>query len=213
MKKFICTLAAAVALFGVYADGDTYQNHLYATGAGCDIVTVETGKPLTNATAFAVKPGHVLCPISFEVMGATKTGTTTETVFVPTNYLITATFAETNYVRTVTNGVIVSTPVEHITTVTNTVLTLNGIDTSVWTAFATNGYERTDTVLSSIPATGNVTVKNGASAYSALTLTNGTCAATGVWDFGNLVYPGGLSLSATDAEKVVLRVKYVFFEK
>lgn len=240
MTKRLIALAALAAALCAHAAGE-----LVATGA--DVRTWRLGAVGAGApTNMGVGVSRTICPWRLYVTNAVRRVRTTSSVFTPTNYVVTATFAATNaapvfadFVRGVTNAVRVrawgapdgvafstnalvctvagtrQTVTNYVATavVTNTVGSLEGI-ADYWTAVATNGMTSTATAYAEAAAGGTVTVKNSYGDSWTVSLSGGAGAdADGTPDLSKLVFAGDLFVTATEAERLDLRIVYLTFAK
>ena len=108
--------------------------------------------------------------------------------------------------QTVTNFVATAT-------VTNCVGSLEGL-ADYWTCIATNGTTATVTNYTTAAAGGSVTVKNSYGDSWTVSLSGGAGAnASGTPDLTKLVFAGDLYVTATEAEKLDLRIVFLTFAR
>jgi len=233
--KRIFLLFAALAMAAVcHADGQ-----LVATGVGARtwgvgaLNGIKVNAPLSVPRAFS--------PWRIHVTNAVKRTLATSTVIEPTNYVVTATLAYTNdypVFTELTNRVAryvmardwqtnvtwsvwtnfeqqagfdyVRTNYVGTATITNTVTGIAGLD-PIWTAIATNGISHVVTNYSATAAGGTVTLANSFGEEWKLTLSGGSASTNCAWDVSRIVMPGGLRVTATDAEKLDLSIHYLTF--
>ena len=122
-------------------------------------------------------------------------------------------FSTNTYVRVETNSNLSVTNYVLSAVVTNAVGSLEGI-ADYWTCIATNGITSTVTNFTAAAAGGTVTVKNSYGDSWSISLSGGAGAnANGSPDLTKLVFAGDLFVTATDAEKLDLRIVYLTFAK
>ena len=122
-------------------------------------------------------------------------------------------FATNTLVRTVAGTRQTVTNYVATAVVTNSVGALDGI-ADYWTCIATNGITSTVTNYTTAAAGGTVTLKNSFGDSWTVSLSSGSGAnASGSPDLSKLVFAGDLSVTATDAEKLDLRIVYLTFTK
>jgi len=179
----------------------------------------------TNAVKRAQTTSSVFTPTNY-VVTATFTATNDVPAFADFERSVTNKF----YVRdwSATNGVVFSTNTyvrvetnrnysitNYVVSavVTNSVGALDGI-ADYWTCIATNGITSTVTNYTTAAAGGTVTVKNSFGDSWQISLSGGAGAnASGSPDLTKLVFAGDLFITATDAEKLDLRIVYLTFAK
>lgn len=204
MKKMLTLLAAVGLAFGAFASGE-----LVATGAGMTTITVGKvgGGVISNADVRIDRNACV--PWKIEVLEATKAGeptTTTETIY--TNYVCSITTTNTvvrpNYVDGKVQGV---TNIVTVSTVTNN---FPKMPSAPWVEVSKSGYEKTITVPQSAVAGGTVKLScTEGYDWGALTLTEGKTSNTNVLDMSKVGFVGTLKLTATEAERVKVKITYL----
>ena len=180
---------------------------------------------VTNAVKRAQTTSSVFTPTNY-IVTATFTATNDAPAFADFERSVT----NKVYVRdwSVTNGVAFSTNTlvrtvagtrqtvtNYVATavVTNAVGSIDGI-ADCWTAIATNGITSTVTNYTTAAAGGTVTVKTSYGDSWTVSLSGGAGAnASGSPDLTKLVFAGDLFITATDAEKLDLRIVYLTFAK
>ena len=122
-------------------------------------------------------------------------------------------FSTNTYVRVETNRNLSVTNYVLSAVVTNSVGSLDGI-ADYWTCIATNGITSTVTNYTTAAAGGTVTVKNSYGNSWQISLSGGAGAnANGSPDLTKLVFAGDLFITATEAEKLDLRIVFLTFAK
>lgn len=102
------------------------------------------------------------------------------------------------------------TGVVETATATNTFTSLKGVDLSKWEIVTTNGYTRTVSAGSQVAAGGTLAVTDGdGTSWGTLTISGGASSSTNVFDAAKIAFGGSLRLTATDAERLKLKVYYV----
>ena len=240
MKKhlFLSAFAAFAAAVSAHASGE-----LVATGA--DVRTWRLGAADGVALSDqSVGVSRTICPWRLYVTNAVKRAQSTQSVFTPTNYVVTATFVSTNAAPDVTNFTAAVTNVALLrdwsstnvvfstnrlartskirlqsvsdfvvtATSTNVVGSLDGLSPA-WACIATNGVTSVVTNYTTAAAAGTVTLKNSFGDTWSVSLSGGAGSTTNALDLSKLVFPGDLSLTATEAEKLDLRIVYMTFAK
>ena len=237
MKKVIAFAALAAALcahaagelVATGADVRTWTlgsagGVAYSGGASVSRTICPWKVYVTNAVKRAQTTSNVLTPTNYTVR-ATFTATNSAPVFADfaravTNKVYVRDWASTNVVfstntytrteagtrQTLTNYVATST-------VTCGVGSLDGIG-APWACIATNGITSTVTNYTTAAAGGTVTLKNSFGDSWTVSLSGGSGAnASGSPDLSKLVFAGDLSVTATEAEKLDLRIVYLTFTK
>lgn len=236
-KMLVLTLAAIWLALGALASGE-----LVATGA--DVRTWRMGEVgggvLTNVS---VGIQRTVCPWKLYVTNAVKRAQSTDSVFTPTNYIVTATVTVTNsvptwadFTNTVTNVTFMTdaastnlayATITNVYTVSGTSLALTN---RITTATATNAVLSLDGLSApwEIVATNGITsvVTNftETAAGGTVTLKNslgdswtlnlsGGAASSNALDITKLVFAGDLKLTTTQAERLDFRMVYLTFQK
>ena len=180
---------------------------------------------VTNAVKRAQTTSSVFTPTNY-VVTATFTATNdvpafadfersvTNTVFVrdwnATNGVV---FSTNIYVRVETNRNIYATNYVATAVVTNCVGSLDGL-AAYWSCIATNGITSTVTNYIEAAAGGSVTVKNSYGDSWTVNLSGGAGAnASGTPDLTKLVFAGDLLITATEAERLDLRIVFLTFAR
>lgn len=178
---------------------------------------------VTNAVKRAQTTSSVFTPTNY-VVTATFTATNAAPVFADfeqtvTNKVYVRDWASTNGVVFSTNALVRTvagtrqTVTNYVATavVTNSVGSLEGI-ADYWTCVATNGITSTVTNYTTAAAGGTVTVKDSYGNSWQVSLSGGAGAnANGSPDLTKLVFAGDLYVTATEAEKLDLRIVYLTF--
>lgn len=231
----------AVAAFGI-ALGASAAGELVATGA--DVRTWRLGNSGGGALSnCAVGVQRTICPWKLYVTNAVKRTQSTESVFTPTSYVVTASVTTTNavpvwadFTNAVTNVTFytdgASTNLAYSTvtnvrlyagsrlavtnrittaTVTNTVYGISGL-ADPWVCIATNGFSTVVTNYGTTAAGGSVTLKNSFGDTWTLNLSGGAASSNSL-DITKLMFPGDVRLSATQAERLDLRIVFLTFQK
>lgn len=240
MKKLMTAAAAALSLvLAASASGelvatgaDVRSWHLGEAG-GIALTNQSVGVSrticpwklyVTNAVKRAEATADVFTPTNY-VVTATFTATNDAPAFADfersvTNKVYVRDWTSTNvvyatntYVRTVSGSRQSLTNFVVSATVTNTVGSLEGI-ADYWTCIATNGVTSTVTNYTTTAAGGTVTVKNSYGDTWTVSLSGGAGAdASGSPDLTKLVFAGDLFVTASEAEKLDLRIVYLTFSK
>lgn len=179
---------------------------------------------VTNAVKRAQTTSTVFTPTNY-VVAATFSATNDAPAFADfersvTNRVYARDWASTNvvyatntYVRTVSGSRQSLTNYVVTATVTNTVGSLDGIS-APWECIATNGVTTTVTNYTAAAAGGTVTLKNSYGDTWTVSLSGGSGSnANGSPDLTKLVFPGDLAITASEAEKLDLRIVYLTFAK
>ena len=237
MKRLIA-IAALLAATCAQAAGE-----LVATGADVRTWTLgEAGGVALSGQSVGVP--RTLCPYRVYVTNAVKRTQSTQSVFTPTNYIVTATVTATNavpkwsdFTKNVTNLVFItdaastnlatsavtnvhsvagvkygSTNVITSVTLTNAVTSIGGI-AAPWECIATNGVTSTVTNYTTTAAGGTVTLSNSYGDTWSVSLSGGAGSTTNTPNLSKLVFPGDLRLTATQAERLDLKIVYLTFIK
>lgn len=229
MKARLLFLAIAFCGLSAFAVDPSFT---YDSVGFRDIAVTGGGGVISNV-AVVVDTSAAVIPWKVEIASAKKTATSTTTEFVPTNYVGVMTSSVTNwYTVADTNKTVVSTnavtgivSTNRVTTLslTNTVSTatvtnrfssITGLNLSDWAIVSTNGYDKTVSVGTPQNAAGTLTLSDGnGTSWSALTISNGATAESNIFDASKISFGGTLRLTATQAESLRLRIKYVKLKK
>ncbi len=180
---------------------------------------------VTNAVRRVQTTSSVFTPTNY-VVAATFAATNAAPVFSDfersvTNRVYVRDWAATDGVAFSTNALVRTvagtrqTVTNYVATavVTNTVGSLEGL-ADRWTCIATNGTASTVTNYTAAAAGGTVTVKNSYGDSWTVDLSGGAGAdADGSPDLAKLVFAGDLFITATEAEKLDLRIVFLTFAK
>lgn len=208
MKKMLI-IALAICGLSAFATDPTFS---YGSASRRDIIVDGGGTAISNI-AVVVDAGCPIVPWKVEVSGATKTTTSDTTVFTPTNYVGIMTGVHTNWFTVAStnsvNGFVLTNEVT-TSTITNRFTTLQGLDLSAWDIVATNGVSETVSAGSSVAAGGTLAISDGTgTSWTTLNISSGSVGSTNVFDATKIAFGGTLRLTATQAERLKLRVTYL----
>jgi hypothetical protein len=209
MKNGLILFVLAFCGMSLFATDPTFS---YWSASRRDIIVDGGGTAISNI-AVVVDAGCPIVPWKVEVSGSTKTTTSDTTVFTPTNYVGTMTGVHTNWFTVAStnsvNGFVLTNEVA-TSTITNRFTSLRGLDVSAGDIVATNGVSETVSAGSSVTAGGTLAISDGTgTSWTTLDITSGSVGSTNVFDASKIAFGGTLRLTATQAERLKLRVTYL----
>ena len=213
MKKGLLLFAFALCGMPLFATDPTFTY----SGVGVSDIIVDGGGSVISNQLVVIDPSCAVVPWKVEVSEAKKTATSSGTEFVPTNYVGVMTSTVTNWMAVASmnsvNGFELTNTVR-TATVTNNFNSIVGLDLTEWAIVSTNGITRDVSIGTPTAAGGTLTVSNGdGTSWSALTLSSGAVAETNLFDGDKIAFGGTLRLTATQAERLRFRIKYLKLQK